>query len=253
MATVFRDHFSNIAAQYAQVRPRYPAALFDYLAGISPGRTLAWDCGTGTGQAAVALAAHFTRVEATDAAAGQIAQAEAHRRVNYRLAPAEHSGLNDGSVDLITVAQALHWFNLPAFYAEAARVLRPAGILAVWSYGRTELADDAAQEVFDRFYSEIIGPYWPRERRMVEEGYHGITLPFPELDPPVFTMQAEMTLPALAGYVRTWSATQNYRLAQGEDPTDLLLASLAGAWPDPREPRTVRWPLALRVARKPDG
>ncbi|HTT07999.1 MAG TPA: class I SAM-dependent methyltransferase [Gammaproteobacteria bacterium] len=253
MATTFQDHFSTVAAQYAQFRPRYPAALFDYLAKLAPGRTLAWDCGTGTGQAAVALTEHFQRVEATDASAGQIAHAQKHARVDFRVAPAEHSGMAENSVDLITVAQALHWFNLPAFHAEVARVLRPAGILALWSYGRTELTDGEAQKIFDDFYDGIIGPYWPPERRVVDDGYRGITLPFPELGVPAFTMEAEMTLPALAGYVRTWSATQRFRQIRGEDPVPALIESLTDVWPDPERPRIVRWPLALRVARKPGG
>src|SRR5262245_38403499 len=128
MTTSFKDHFSTVASNYALYRPRYPAELFAYLATLVPTCEFAWDCATGSGQAAVALAAHFKRVIATDASATQIANGETHPRVEYRVAPAEQSGLAAASVDLLTVAQALHWFDLPRFFVEANRVLRPRGV-----------------------------------------------------------------------------------------------------------------------------
>lgn len=127
----FQDLFSGVASLYTRFRPRYPSALFEYLASVTPKKDVVWDCATGTGQAAVELAQHFEQVIATDASAEQIANAEQHPRVQYRVSTAEMSGLDSGSIDLITVAQALHWFDLPAFYAEAQRVLKPDGLLAV--------------------------------------------------------------------------------------------------------------------------
>ena len=247
----FPDHFSCTAAAYARHRPRYPDALFAYLAALAPERTVAWDCATGSGQAAVALVRHFPRVIATDASAEQIAHAAPHPRVEYRTAPAEHSGLPDASAELITVAQALHWFDRDAFYAEAARVLRPGGVLAVWSYGALELPGGALQHGIDRFYTETVGPYWPPERLSVEEGYRTLRLPFPEIAPPSFTMEARLSLDALIGYVGTWSAVQRYREATGEDPLPELRDELARDWSATEELRLVRWPLALRVARRP--
>lgn len=249
--TPFKDHFSGTAASYARYRPRYPDALFTYLATLPPERTAAWDCATGSGQAAVALASHFVRVVATDASAEQIAHAEPHPRVEYRTAPAERSGLPDASVDLLTVAQALHWFDQDAFRAEAARVLRPGGVLAVWCYGRMELPDGALQRTLDRYYTETVGPYWPPERRWIEEGYRTLRLPFPELAPPAFAMEARLGLDALVGYLGTWSATQRFQHATGRDPLPDLRDTLARDWPAAEEPRLVRWPLALRIARRP--
>lgn len=247
----FKDHFSGSAADYARYRPRYPDALFAHLAALPPARTAAWDCATGSGQAAVALARHFPRVIATDASAEQLAHAEPHPRVEYRTAPAEQSRVPDESVDLVTVAQALHWFDQDAFHGEATRVLRPGGVLAAWCYGRMELPRLALQRTVDRFYTEIVGPYWPPERRWIEEGYRTLRLPFPELAAPAFAMEARLSLDALVGYLGTWSATRRCHQATGRDPLPQLRDALARDWPAPEEPRRVRWPLALRIARRP--
>jgi len=250
MSRPFSDHFSGVAGAYAEFRPRYPEALFQWLAGLAPGRELGWDCATGSGQAAVALAPLFDRVVATDASAEQIAAAPPHPRVEYRVAPAESSGLAAGSVDLVTVAQALHWFDRPAFYAEAARVLDPDGVLAVWTYGHPHVDPPEADAVFQEFYSETVGPYWPPERALVDAGYRTIEFPFPEVDPPPFEMETHWTLAALLGYVATWSATTRFRRARGFDPVPALEEALAPQWGDPEEARRIRWPLAMRVGRR---
>jgi SAM-dependent methyltransferase len=247
----FSDHFSARAAEYARFRPRYPGILFEYLASLVPGASAAWDCATGSGQAAVALAEYVPCVIATDASVEQIAHATLHPRVEYRVALAERSGLPDDSVDIVTVAQALHWFRLPAFFAEVGRVLRPGGVLAVWSYARLELPGEARQRILDRFYAETLGAYWPPERQLVEEGYRAIDLPFPAIEPPAFAMQAEMTLESLIGYLSTWSAPQRYVGATGEDPLPALRQELVEYWEDPALRLTVRWPLALRIVRRP--
>ncbi|HEX8211931.1 MAG TPA: class I SAM-dependent methyltransferase [Longimicrobium sp.] len=247
----FADHFSGAAAEYARFRPRYPAALFSYLASLVSKEADAWDCATGSGQAAVALAGHLARVVATDASAAQIAHAEPHPRVEYRVAPAERSGLGAASVELLTVAQALHWFDLPAFYAEATRVLRPGGVLAVWCYGHMVLPDAALQHTLDRFYSETVGPYWPPERRLVEEGYGGLHFPFIEIPAPSFSMEMRTSMEGLLGYLGTWSATQRYAQATGHDPLAEVRPELEMHWGDPEVQTTVRWPLSLRVGRTP--
>ena len=242
----FRDHFSRAAAGYASFRPHYPDALFDFVAARAPGLDLAWDCGTGSGQAALGLAHHFKRVVATDASATQIAHATPHSAVEYRVAPAERSGLADRSVDLVTAAQALHWFDIAAFWAEVRRVLVPGGVLAVWCYDLLEVGPDV-DRILRRFYSETVGPFWPPERRLVETGYRTVPFPFVELPVPTFGMEHAMTLSQLGGYVRTWSATIRYMDARGRDPVDALLEELAPLW---GEARTTRWPLAVRAGRQ---
>lgn len=250
MSRSFSDHFSGVAGAYAEFRPRYPDALFDWVAGLAPRHELAWDCATGSGQAAVALAARFESVVATDASAGQIAAATPHPRVKYRVARAETSGLAANSVDTVTVAQALHWFDRPAFYAEVARVLRLDGILAVWTYGHPHLDDPGADALFRKFYSETLGAYWPPERSLVDAGYRALDFPFPEIEPPAFEMETCWPLADLLGYVGTWSATTRFRGARGFDPVPRLAEDLVSTWGNPEEPRRIRWPLAFRVGRR---
>jgi SAM-dependent methyltransferase len=214
--STFKDHFSANAIGYAASRPDYPAELFAFLAGTVDRHELAWDCATGNGQAARGLAAHFRAVVATDASARQIENALPRRGVSYRVAPAEMSGLAAASVDLLTVAQAVHWFDLPLFYAEVERVLRPGGVLALWCYERLRV-DPAIDPLIESFYMDTLGPYWPPERRWVESGYRDLPFPFAELPVPAFEMRAEWTLDQVLGYVATWSALQAYRAALHQD------------------------------------
>jgi SAM-dependent methyltransferase len=246
----FQDHFSGHAALYARVRPRYPAALFTWLAGKAPHRRLAWDAGTGNGQAAVALAAHFDRVVATDASERQIAEAEAHPSVEYRVAPAERSPVEAGSAALVTVAQAAHWFDLPAFFQAVNEALSPGGLVALWGY-ELMMVRPEVDAVVERLYGEIVGPYWPAERALVEGGYRTIDFPFQEVRPPMLQMEQSWDLAALFGYLRSWSATQRYAVAKNSDPVLIVANELAAAWGDPATVRPVRFPLFLRIGRAP--
>jgi SAM-dependent methyltransferase len=246
----FKDHFSGHAGVYATYRPRYPDSLFGWLAEQCPERSLAWDCATGNGQAAVGLSASFERVHASDASSAQVSQAEPRSNVTYACEPAEHSTLAAGSVDLVTVAQALHWFDFDRFYAEANRVLKPRGVIAAWCYETFELSADL-QPLVDRLYGEILGPYWPPERRWVEEGYRTIPWPFDALTPPKLELSVDWPLSALFGYLRSWSATQRYQAERGVDPVLLIEAELSACWGDPKVPRRITWPLSIRAGRKP--
>ncbi len=246
----FKDHFSTQSAAYAQFRPRYPAALFDWLATQAPSRQRALDLATGSGQAAVELAGRFERVVATDASAKQLLQAEQRSNIDYRCEPAEQISLGDGSCDLVTVAQALHWFDVPKFSAELGRVLRPGGVAAVWCYETFRL-EPGIDEICSRFYHETVGPFWPPERRWLETGYAGLELPFPDIETPAFDLAVDWDLDQLIGYLGTWSATQRYREAKGNDPLPAVRESLLRQWGDPVETRYVSWPLKLRVVRKP--
>jgi SAM-dependent methyltransferase len=241
----FKDHFSRQAADYAKFRPRYPQELFNYLETIAPSRQLAWDCGTGNGQAAVRLASVFDRVIATDASEKQIANAEPHEHVEYRVAPAENSGIESETIDLIMVAQALHWFDLNGFYAEVQRVLKPAGVLAASVYNLLHI-DPAIDEIVNRYYYEVVGPFWPPERKLVEQ-FADLSFPFYEIDPPEFEMTAQWNLDHLVGYLGTWSATQRLIAAKGSEPLEQITDDLRNAWGDPQQMRKVIWPLTLRL------
>ncbi|HEX4343737.1 MAG TPA: class I SAM-dependent methyltransferase [Verrucomicrobiae bacterium] len=250
MGQAFHDHFSNVANRYADFRPHYPAALFDYLATLVPRDSTVWDCACGNGQASADLAARFAKVIATDASKEQVSSATAQANIEYRVAPAEASGLADHSVALVTVAQALHWFNFDKFYAEVNRVLAPGGVIAVWSYGINLVENTAVNDLVQDFYANTVGPYWPPERKLVEEGYRTIPFPFTEIAPPAFRMESHWTLEQLLGYFSTWSATSRYVKANGKNPIEPLAASLAPVWGDPTKTRPVVWPLVVRVGRK---
>lgn len=242
------DHFTPVAGQYAAFRPSYPDELFDWLASIAPQRAMAWDCGAGSGQASVALAARFRQVAATDISAAQLAKAPALANIEYRVTPAEASGLPDGSVDLVTVAQAMHWFDLPKFYAEVQRVLKPRGVLAAWGYNRLLVAQPEVQKLVDRFYEEKIGAYWPAERVHVENGYRDLPFPFPRIAAPQFSLRKEWSREQLLGYLRSWSAVGRFRAANGYDPVDALAEEIAACWPEGKTYR-VEWPLFMHVGR----
>jgi SAM-dependent methyltransferase len=247
--------FGTVAREYADFRPGYPAELFAWLARSVTSRDAAWDCGCGSGQASVALAAHFTRVFATDASPEQIAAAQPHPRVEYAVASAERSGLADASADLVTVAQALHWFDVPAFYEEAARVARPGALLAIWTYPRPELEHPDLDRVFRDFHANVVGPYWPPGRRHVEANYSTLPGPaesgwFSELQPPAFGLALDWSLDHLAGYAASWSATARYRKEQGTDPVPSFRSRLAAAWPAGAATARLRMPLGLRVAQR---
>jgi len=243
----FPDHFSALAQRYAAYRPRYPEALVDLLVDRAPGHAVAWDIGCGSGQLAVALATRFAQVIATDPAQAQLDHAEADPRVDYRCAPAEASGLADASVDLAVAAQAAHWFDWPRFVPEVGRVVRPGGLIALVSYLNAEL-DGPAGEALAELY-RAIEPYWPSGRVHVMNGYRDLTLPWPAVEAPALPMTATWTRDELVGYVLTWSAIAKLVAARGDGDLETLRARLAAVWPDD-EPRVVRWPLTIKLARR---
>ncbi|MBW1982410.1 MAG: class I SAM-dependent methyltransferase [Deltaproteobacteria bacterium] len=246
----FKDYFSDQAAAYMAYRPRYPSALFDYLATVAPANTRAWDCATGSGQAALGLAPLFKQVIATDASEAQIARATGADNIVYDVAAAEKSGIETASVDLIVVAQALHWFDLDSFYVEAARVLKPCGIIAAFCYSLLSI-NPALDRVIAVYYRDIVGPYWPPERILVDNGYRSIPFPFSELLPPEFGMEISWSLEHLVGYLGTWSAAQKFREAKQEDPVQLILDELKRAWGTAAEQRLIQWPIHMRIGRQP--
>jgi SAM-dependent methyltransferase len=248
----FADHFSRDPAAYAKFRPRYPDTLFPWLATLPKHRRRAWDCATGSGQAAAPLSQHFDLVVASDASVGQLRSARQAARVHYVAGLGEIAPLRDRSIDLITVAQAMHWLDRAAFSAEAGRVLSPGGALAVWGYGMLRM-DGPVGRAMTRFYTETVGPYWPPERSIVEEGFRSVPLPIREAIPPPLAMEAELPLDALAGYVRTWSAVGRYLTVHGRDPVAELVEELRPIWGSPELARTVRWPLAIRAGRWMEG
>jgi SAM-dependent methyltransferase len=242
----FHDHYSAYAADYARARPEYPPELFAWLRTLCPGGDLAWDAGTGSGQAARGLAVEFSRVMATDPSAPQLSQARAHPRITYRVGDEGSSGLRAGTADLVTAAQAAHWFDMPRFGAEAVRVLGPGGVVTIWGYGLCRIAPEV-DAVLDHFYVEVVGPHWPPERRHVDSGYRDLEFPFAEQPWPTLAMKRNWSLGQFLGYVGTWSAVHRYRERIGSDPVRPFAEALVPVWGAPDAPRTVTWPLFGRV------
>ncbi len=246
--SAFPDHFSGVAAGYALSRPRYPGALFEWLASLTPQHRLAWDAGTGSGQAAVGLAAHFDRVVATDASAAQVAEAVPHPAVTYRVGLADRSGLAAGSADLVTAAQAAHWFQLDTFYREVHRVLTPGGVVAVWTYG-LPLVDHPPSNAALAAFADRVAPWWPPERALVDTEYRTLPFPFAELPAPAFVMTRDATVGQLLSYLRTWSATTECAKATGADPVAEAAAGLSRAWGGETAVHEIRWRISVRAGR----
>ena len=241
----FHNYFGPQASRYREYRPEYPAALFHYLAEAAGGTQVAWDCATGNGQAAVRIAERFASVIATDPSGEMIAQAIPHPRVTYSVAKYE-SGLPDHGTNLVTVAQALHWFDIEPFVQEARRVLVPGGVLAAWCYSKCSV-DANVDEIVDSFYAVTLRPFWAKERRHVDEGYHTIALPLDELASPPFEMIEQWSLPEFASYIRTWSAVNKLIEVRGEESVRAFEEALAERWGAPQQLHSVTWPIHLRV------
>jgi SAM-dependent methyltransferase len=240
--------FDQGGDHYARFRPDYPPELAARLTELAPDTRLAIDVGCGNGQFTRQLAEHFDRVIGVDPSADQIAHAPEHARVAYQCAPAEKLPVPAHSASLVTAAQAAHWFDLPAFYAEARRVAQPGALLALISYGVLSLAP-ALNHRFARFYQEEIGPYWPAERQLVDSGYATLDFPFAEIAPPTLQLRRAWTLSELLGYIGTWSAARRAREAGREDLLRDFAGDLARLWGDPQARQAVLWPVNLRLGR----
>ncbi|MFK7864084.1 MAG: class I SAM-dependent methyltransferase [Pseudohongiellaceae bacterium] len=245
----FQDHFSGHAQVYSDARPSYPDELFRFLASSVSCNRQAWDCATGNGQSAIGLAGYFDHVVATDGSSEQIAQAPSRPNIDYRVAVAEEHILPPASVDLVTVAQALHWLDLERFFPVVDAALKPEGVLAIWSYG-IHTIDPAVDTVINRLYRETLDGYWTPERAMVEEGYRHIEFPFSPVENPGFSMSLQWSRPQVEEYLRSWSAVQKYLKVNRVDPVTELSCPLAAAW-GKSEFKTITWPLTLVLRQKP--
>jgi SAM-dependent methyltransferase len=244
MTDSFKDLFSQQSGDYQKYRPTYPQELFVYLASLCPRHDVALDCGTGNGQAALALSEFFNEVIAADPSAKQIEKASPHAKVRYVVAPAEKLPVPDHSVDLLTVAQAFHWFRHLEFFQEAQRVLKPQGILAVWVYDLCHISPEV-DSVLESFYNGLLGSYWEPERKLLEQNFESVDFPFVEIPAPAFAMQKEWSLEDLTGYLSTWSALQSYR-RKNTDPLPEYRAKLAAVWGEEPTCRVV-WEIKPRV------
>lgn len=244
-----KDLFSKQADLYAVYRPQYPVELFEHLAKLCLVHAAAWDCATGNGQAARPLTKYFDRVYATDVSEKQLAQAEPDAKIEFSKGSAEQSGLAPHSVDLITVAQAFHWFHFSEFFAEVQRVGKPGAILAVWTYDLPK-QNEKIDEILKHFYSDVVGPYWEPERKWVEQAYMPLIVPFTELTAPQLQMTTRWSLDHLLGYMDTWSATQKWKAQAAENSVESLRPAFELVWGSAFE-LEFQWPLTLRIFQLP--
>ena len=244
----FKDLFSGHASDYARYRPRYPAGLYDHLASLCERRDLAWDCATGNGQAAIELAKRFARVIATDASKKQLDEAPRIEKIEYQVWPAEKTELSTRSVDLVTVAQALHWFDFARFGQEVRRVASPGCMLAVWTYSVAQITPEI-DAVTEQLYNIGLKGFWEYERTWVDKGYEGIPLPIVGETRPRFEMKVDMTLAHWIAYLGTWSAVKKAVETTGRNPVDGMRAEFEKAWGEPGSARPVTYPLNVRIGR----
>ena len=242
-----KDNFSSQSAEYAVYRPTYPQELYDFLFSLVNEEDAAWDCATGNGQVARILAQHFQKVYATDISEKQLSQALQLPNILYKVESSDRADVPDDSFDLVTVAQAIHWFNFEAFYAEVKRTLKPDGVIAVFGYGLM-LIDKKVDQVIHKLYEDILGKYWDSERRYIEEGYKTIPFPFEEVTAPHFQIKTTWSFSQMIGYLNTWSSLQHYKKANERNPLEYLMTELKDAWGDDAE-KEVRFPILLRVGR----
>lgn len=242
-----KDYFSGHSKLYASFRPTYPENLYDFIFTHTPQKDTAWDCATGNGQVARYLANYFDKVYATDISIQQLEQAPPHESITYTISPAEHTLFPDNHFNLITVGQALHWFNRPAFYNEVRRTAKPGAILAVWGYASLSVSPEIDQHL-EHFYRNTVGPYWDEARTLVDNRYTTIEFPFEEIPTPPFTIRVSWTRNHLAGYLESWSATQKYIRTHNTNPVPGLMKTLHTAWPEGVQ-HTVSFPVFLRLGR----
>lgn len=246
MARNFKDRFSHNSSEYRKYRPAYPEALFRHLAALAPARQTAWDCATGNGQSATCLAKFFKQVYATDASTEQITYAVRKPNIHYISSPAHATTWPDHSIDLVTVAQAIHWFDDETFYREVNRILKKRGIIAAWAY-HLPVINPEIDRIVERLYSDILGRFWEREISHIVSGYRNLSFPFRQMPSPFFTMKTNWSFHQLTGYLQTWSALVPYREKHGTNPVDIIIPDLLAAWADPSSTKEVNWPIILKI------
>src|SRR5690606_11687717 len=245
----FKDNFSKQAEIYSKFRPIYPKELFEYLQTLTIEHKFAWDCGTGNGQSAIQLANFYENVYATDPSEEQIKNAVYNPKIDYKVEKAEHPSLNDHSVDLVTVAQAVHWFDFDKFYYQVKRVLKPNGIIAVWAYGIPNVSEEL-NSIIKNFHDNIIGEFWLPENRLIDKEYSSIPFPFDIItNAPTFYIQKEVSLTELLGHFRSWSATQKYIDRYGSNPIEELEPKLTKYWQNEEDKKEISWKLILKVGK----
>ncbi len=242
-----KDNFSGNSDQYARFRPEYPGNLADFIYGLVPDPKTAWDCGTGNGQLAKLLSGKFSKVIATDLSQNQIDNAFKGQNIEYQVQAVEIANFGNERFDLITVAQAIHWFDFDRFYDVVKSHAHTETIFAVIGYGRVKINPEI-DSILDKFYFEVIGSYWDKERRYVDDEYKSIPFPFDEINAPAFTIDLEWNIHHFEGYINTWSAVKHFVKANGYNPVEGLIGEISNFW-KPNKVKQVCFPILLRIGK----
>ncbi len=243
-----KDLFSKQASAYAQFRPNYPAALFDFVLQNVENKEVVWDCATGNGQAAKVLAQHFKQVYATDISQKQLDNAVNADNIYYAVGRAEQTDFTEGVFDLITVAQAVHWFDFDKFYAEVRRVAKPNAILAIWGYGTFRFYDEEVDNLVQDFYLNVVGPYWDAERRHIDAQYTTIPFPFEAIETPRFSLNFKWQRDEFEGYLHSWSSVQNFIKAKGFNPIPNFMLDIEAVWGE-FECKELYFPVFMKIGK----
>jgi hypothetical protein len=242
-----KDNFSHNPSGYATYRPSYPDAIFQELPKLIPSTSRAWDVGTGNGQVAVKLSAFMNHVEATDISAAQMSKATLSSKISYSVQPAEKTNFEDDTFDLITIGQAIHWFDFDKYYAEVYRVAKDQAIIEAIGYDLIKI-NPAVDKIIDHLYSGILKDYWDPERKYIDDQYRTIPFPFEEIPLPNDPIKVNWTLDHLIGFLNTWSALKHYRTKKNDNPLDSIKSDLREAW-GKNESKLCNFPIISRAGK----
>lgn len=243
------ERFNKQSGAYAKFRPRYPDSLFKFLSENCDGHNLAWDCATGNGQAACGVAGYFDKVVATDISEEQIKHAFQNEKIEYKICKAENSKFPDRSVDLITIAQALHWFDFDIFYGEVNRILKPQGIIAAWAYSSSRISPEI-DKITDYYDKKFLWEYWSTKNHYVFDKYNSIPFPFKKIECPSFKLECVWDYHEFSGYLSSWSAVEKFKQVNNADPFAEIEQSLKQAWGDLSKAKSITWELSIIAGRK---
>lgn len=241
-----KDNFSKQSSLYAQYRPDYPPELFEYILSFVKNKNTAWDCATGNGQSAIQLARHFKKVIATDISEKQLQSAQQAENIFYSVQAAEHTNIETNSVDLVTVAQAIHWFDFDKFYTEVKRVATNNAFIAVWCYTLLTISKEI-DDIISDYHFNALENYWDDERKYLDDGYKNVPFPFERIQTPSFVIEKRWTIGQLEGYLNTWSALQKYIIVNNNNPVPQLIEKIKGHWGGNAQ-RKIIFPVHLFLA-----
>ena len=242
--------FSDKSDLYARARPSYPEEIFNYLAGLCSETHLAWDCACGNGQAAINLAQQFDSVYASDVSPAQIGNAKKHPRVQYSVGTSEDVRFDDRSMDLICVAQALHWFDYERFWPQVLRLLKPNGIFCAFGYNLPSINTEI-DTLIQKYILDVIDPFWAVQNQLLWNDYKDIDFPFTQIRQPEFSMTKAWSLAELFAFLHTFSATRRCMDSKGDSFFNKAYEKVEKSWSNPESKKIVSFELVFYVCSNP--